>query len=616
MSSLLSPSDEAGTYKRDLALLRRVLAVLRGSPERDQLLNAVLHVIVEAMGQGFGGWLLVSHPQHPGLEVAASAGLPAADPPRWAFPRGCPCSQALRSGLPLFEVPTAGDCFAHQAFGDRSHGCLAVPLMSAQRTVGALCLLSPPGFQFEGWDLSLWEDIGFQIGQVIEDAWLSAQVQQERELLQTIYAVSDQLATSLDLPWVLSRVLDLSIFATDARDGSIFMLPSGGDCAARILRRNLPPDEAEVAINQVLASGLAGWVMRHKEGAIVADTGSDPRWLNLPDDADPPGSALAVPLVVGGRVVGIITLDHHQAGHFQPRHMSLMTAVAHQASTAVEKARLHDEVTRLAEVLAQRVKERTQELEIAQAQLIQAEKLAALGELAAGIAHEINNPLHVLQAYVEFMAGHVKPGDPFLGYLETMSGALQGIARLAGQLRDFSRPTEGHRQPVQLDEILGNVLRLASKELMHCKIDLVENFLPHLPPVMADGRQLEQVFLNLVLNARDAMPGGGKLSIETGIEADSVYVRFRDTGVGIPAETLPRIFEPYFTTKTDRGTGLGLAICQRIVTQHGGKIVVSSVRGEGSIFAVHLPILASDNLGSAAVRGALEESGAGRPGPT
>lgn|GEM_PF-1986012 len=611
MSGLLTPSAEAGTYKRDLALLRRVLAVLRGSPEQDQVLVTALHVIVEAMGQGFGGLLLVSHPQHPGLEVAASAGLPAAELPRWMFPRGCPCSQALQSGLPLFETRTRNGC-AGQASSHDAHGCLSIPLRGAQRTVGALCLLCPSGFQIEGWDLSLWEDIGFQIGQVIEDAWLSAQVQQERELLQTIYAVSDQLATSLDLPWVLSRVLDLSIFATDARDGSIFMLPSTGGCTARILRRDLPPDQAEIAINQVLASGLAGWVMRHREGAIVADTGSDPRWLNLPDDKDPPGSALAAPLVAGGRVMGIITLDHDQPGHFQPRHMWLMTAVAHQASTALEKARLHDEVSRLAEVLAQRVKERTQELEIAQAQLIQAEKLAALGELSAGIAHEINNPLHVLQAYMEFMAGQIEPGNPFLGYLETMGGALQGIARLARQLRDFSRPAEGHRQPVQLDELLGNVLRLAGKELMHCKIDLVENYLPHLPPVMADARQLEQVFLNLILNARDSMPGGGKLNIETGMEADSVCVRFGDTGIGIPAETLPRIFDPYFTTKADRGTGLGLAICQRIVTQHGGKISVSSVPDEGSTFTVHLPVFTSDNREPAAVRDALEGSGAGR----
>ena len=141
----------------------------------------------------------------------------------------------------------------------------------------------------------------------------------------------------------------------------------------------------------------------------------------------------------------------------------------------------------------------------------------------------------------------------------------------------------------------------------------MENYLPHLPPVMGDARQLEQVFLNLILNAQDSMPGGGKLNIETGMEADSVYVHFGDTGVGIPAETLPRIFEPYFTNKADRGTGLGLAICQRIVTQHGGKIAVSSVPDEGSIFTVHLPVFTSDNLGPAAVRSTLEESGAGRP---
>jgi two-component system NtrC family sensor kinase len=276
--------------------------------------------------------------------------------------------------------------------------------------------------------------------------------------------------------------------------------------------------------------------------------------------------------------------------------MGLMRAIAHQASAAIEKARLHREVSSLAEVLAERVEERTRELKETQAQLIQAEKLAALGELAAGIAHEINNPLHILKAYVEHMSVKVTPDNPFADFLEPMRTALEGIARLAGQLRDFSRPTSGEWKAINVNNVLMSVLRLVNKEMLHCQIDLRQNLSPDLPLISGDTRQLEQVFLNLILNARDAMPGGGRLSIETYAGENAVHVRFADTGVGIRDDELSRIFEPYFTTKEDRGTGLGLAICQRILSQHGGRISVSSKLGEGAVFILHLPISHPDRL--------------------
>jgi signal transduction histidine kinase len=453
-----------------------------------------------------------------------------------------------------------------------------------------LCLFYPPAFGLGSLDLSLWEDIGLQLGRRIATDRAQAQAQQEQELLHTLYAVSNHLASSLDPDWVLSNALELSISATNARDGSIFLLPAPGSTAPRILRRALSGAEADQVIDDVLAGGLAGWVVRHKEGTIIANTSHDPRWLSFENDPSPPGSALAVPLKARGRVLGVITLDHAEADHFDSRHMALMRAIAHQISTAIERARLYDEVSHLAQELAQRVEERTQELRATQAQLIQAEKLAALGELAAGIAHEINNPLHILQAYLEYMVDSAEPGDAVLEFVEPMDDALENVARLARQLRDFSRPASGQWQPFDVNQALGNVLRLVNKELSNWGITVRESLADYLPHVRGDGRQLEQVFLNLILNARDAMPAGGVLAIETRADTDTVYATVRDTGIGIREEDLARIFEPYFTTKEDRGTGLGLAICQRVAVQHGGKITVRSELGEGAAFTVHLPV--------------------------
>lgn len=577
------------SHKRDLALLRGVLGAVDSTLECYPALGQALQTIVEHHPD-LAGMVMIGAERELGFEVVAHRGLPAQDVPRRMFLNHLPCRKAVDTALPLLFVECpARECPAASLAGS-AHGCLLTPLKTHQAVLGLLCLFYPPGFEVGSLDLSLWEDIGLQMGRRIAAGRIEVQAQQERELLQTLYAVSNHLGTSLDPDWVLSNALELSISATDARDGSIFLLPSPGATAPRILRRALSGDEADQVIDQVLAGGLAGWVVRHKQGTIISDTSRDRRWLSFSNDPTPPGSALAVPLTARGRVLGVVTLDHGEIDHFEGRHMALMRAIAHQISAAIERARLYDEVSHLAEELAERVEERTRELKETQAQLIQAEKLAALGEMAAGIAHEINNPLHILQSYLEYMVAWSEPGDTILEFVEPMGDALDRVARLAGQLRDFSRPASGEWQLFDINQAIGNVLQLVNKELRNWRISVQESLADYLPQVRGDVRQLEQVFLNLILNARDAMPGGGQLTIETRADTDTVYATVRDTGIGMREEDLARIFEPYFTTKADRGTGLGLAICQRVLIQHGGKITVRSNLGQGAAFTVHLPV--------------------------
>lgn len=574
--------------KRDLALLRGVLSAIDSTLESNQALDLALKRILSTLG--LAGMVMVKDKRTPGFEIVAHGGLPAGALPRRIFLDRLPCREAVETAQPLIFVECPGEGCPAGSLVDQPHGCLLAPLKAQQSVLGLLCLFFPPEFQVGSVDLSLWEDIGVHLGRRIKGDRLQAQAEQERELFQTLYTVSQRLDTSLDMDWVLANALELSISSTTARDGSIFLLPAPGTEAPRILRRELSPAEGDQVIDDVLAGGLAGWVVRHKEAAIIADTAQDPRWLSFPDDPEPPRSAMAVPLIARGRVLGMLTLDHGEVDHFDARHLALMTAIAYQISTAIERARLYDEVSHLAQELAELVDERTQELKEIQGQLIQAEKLAALGELAAGIAHEINNPVHVLLSYLEYMVARAEPGDTILELLEPMGNALDNVANLAQQLRDFSRPASGQWEPLDVNEAIGQVLRLASKELLKCQISIQESLPAYLPQVRGDVRQLEQVFLNLLLNARDAMPSGGELFIETRADTDTIYATFRDTGMGISEEDLPHIFEPYFTTKEDRGTGLGLAICQRVLMQHGGKITVQSNLGQGTSFTVHLPV--------------------------
>jgi signal transduction histidine kinase len=571
------------------------MAVVDSSLEPTRLLDVAMRTVLETLGPGVSGIVFLVDRQQQRLDAEVQYGglSPNAS---CLFCRDCLCYKVVQAGLPLFESQCT-DHTCHAGFlDDHPHGHLIFPLKARQRVVGVFCVFCPPDLGPGIADLGLWEDVGAQIGVAVENANLYAEVQQERDLLETLFDISEQLATSLDLDWVLSRVLSLAIQVVDAGDGSIFLVPAAGAPAARILRRELSTSEATLAIDNVLAQGLAGWVARHKLGTIVSDTSQDPKWLSFSNDPQPPGSALAVPLIADDHVLGVLTLDHPEKNHFHTRHLVLMSAIAHQASTAVERARLYKQVAHMAEILEQRVEERTRELRETQEQLAHAEKLAALGELAAGIAHEIGNPLQILQTYVEYMASQASPEDPILEFTEPMCDSLESIARLVGQLRDFSRPAVGERKLVNVNTVLANVLRLAGKELAHSKVTVNEVLSTEPPIVIGDARQLEQVFLNLILNARDAMPGGGRLTIETATARGNVYAHFVDTGMGIAADDLPRILEPYFTTKKDRGTGLGLAICQRIVTQHGGKIEIASELGKGATFVLQLPA-APDDLG-------------------
>jgi signal transduction histidine kinase len=582
--------SETEKYRAELALLRTIVTTISGSAELDQILHRALRTIVSWFGSEFAGLVLLADRWHQGYRVAATIGLSREDMPDRVYVDECLCQRVLDSGMPIFQKDCLGDSCHKALLKSRAHSHLTFPLNARQSVIGTVCVFCPPDFEIDILDLSLWEEIGRLIGGAIEDANLNSQLHQQRDLLRALYDVSTHLATSLDLKWVLSRVLDLSITATEARGGSVFLLPSAGPNMPRVLRRNLEPSEADRVISTVMDRGLAGWVVGNKKGAIVADTSADPRWFSFTDEESPPGSVLAVPLMADGQVLGVMTLDHPQTNRFQERHLVLITAISHQASTAVEKARLYNELSIMADVLEERVEERTRELKETQEQLIHAEKLAALGELAAGVAHEVNNPLHVLQAYVDYIASRVPANDPVQEMLDPMRNSLESIAHLTAQLRDFSRPAMGERKPLCINDVLGRVLKLASKELMHSKVTVRESFAPNLQPVLGDTRQLEQVFLNLMLNARDAMPGGGVLSVSTDSDAKDVRVRFIDTGLGIPVDDLLRIFEPYFTTKEDRGTGLGLAICQRIVSQHGGRISVESELGKGAVFTIQLPV--------------------------
>jgi signal transduction histidine kinase len=244
---------------------------------------------------------------------------------------------------------------------------------------------------------------------------------------------------------------------------------------------------------------------------------------------------------------------------------------------AIERQRLFSEL----EMKSAEITEITQ-------RLWQSAKLATIGELAASIAHELNNPLATVSLHVESMLGQTAPDEPRSQALKVVEQEIDRMANLVANLLQFSRRSRQQISTVDVREEIDKTLKLIHFHLRKQRIAVVREFADELPVIQADRQRLRQLFLNLIINACDAMPQGGTLTIRVSA-TDEVTVQIIDTGVGIAPKDLPRVMEPFFTTKPEgEGTGLGLPICRRIAKEHGGKLKIASEPGRGTTVRVVL----------------------------
>jgi two-component system, NtrC family, sensor kinase len=308
----------------------------------------------------------------------------------------------------------------------------------------------------------------------------------------------------------------------------------------------------------------------------------------------PPVSALLAPLRFEHQRLGALVLYGGTHAHlFIPRDLPFVQALADLTAVALYERAQRERSARLQRdlVQSQSLHAETQaRLDTAQAQLLQSAKLAAVGELAASVAHEINNPLYAARNSLYLVDQDLPTDAPERSFLEIAQNELGRIARIITRMRDFYRPTRAELEPIHINETVHGTIELVQTYLRHGQVAIVADLANDLPALMAHADQMRQVILNLMLNACDAMPDGGTLRVTTKRPArgDAVEITISDTGVGIAPEHLPHLFEPFYTTKP-HGTGLGLAISGHIVTQHGGHIEVASAVGIGTTFTIILP---------------------------
>ena len=238
------------------------------------------------------------------------------------------------------------------------------------------------------------------------------------------------------------------------------------------------------------------------------------------------------------------------------------------------------------------IKERDERLkEYTKQEIMKSERLAMVGQLAAGVAHEINNPLGSILIYSHLLLEDLGQEDPRKGNIEKIVNQATRCKKIVKGLLDFSRQTEPEMILSNINTIVKEVLSLVERQVMFHNIKVLKKLSPDLPTIMLDKNQIQQVLMNIILNAVEAMDGQGKLTVETYSEQEYLKTRFTDTGSGISEENMKKLFQPFFTTKeTGHGTGLGLSISYGIIRKHNGKINVSSEIGKGSTFTIILPI--------------------------
>lgn len=328
---------------------------------------------------------------------------------------------------------------------------------------------------------------------------------------------------------------------------------------------------------------------RAKSGIIGrTDHWQVPIWVNRigPGEADLQAtlaeqgldSVLCTPVGRDGRGLVFYAARSEGSPVFQLGDLELFNILARQADAALENARLYEEL-----------RDYVRQIEASQRALIQAEKMAAVGRLTASIAHEVNNPLQAMQNCLHLSGREELSSEKRENYRLMAEEELERLKSTVQRMLDFYRPGAIDRVPTDINELIDKTLALLEKQLLETNINVQLDYNKDLPSVIVVSNQLQQVFFNLILNAMDAMPDGGKLSIQTRANREQLEIIFQDTGVGIPRKERENIFEPFVSSKED-GSGLGLSVSYGILTAHGGGLELLSDVKKGTAFRIVLPI--------------------------
>jgi signal transduction histidine kinase/putative methionine-R-sulfoxide reductase with GAF domain len=469
--------------------------------------------------------------------------------------------------------------------GSMMRSLMVAPLRSRDQNLGTLSVTSsvPAGFTTE--DERLIQHLAGQAAIAIHNVNLYEKERQHGVLVEVLAQGAVVLNRRLDLNVVLDEILDQILQVIPCPFVNIMLIEDDELVMARS-RSDVVEELGMAQSPSALPLEMPTWthMLATRAPLLIPDTQQDARWIPLPG-REWIRSYLGLPLQIGNDVIGFLSLNQDHPGAFSPMYARALTWFAAHAAIAIHNARLYQELGRSLE------HERTM-----RSQLIRSDRLASMGQLTASLAHEINNPLQGISSSLErvgFYAGQPEKQEKFLA---RASSEVQRVAELVRLVLDFHRPAQDYATSVDVPNLVQDVLNLSAERMKRSRISIKTHWQAGLPKIEVRPAQLKQVFLNLVLNAMESMPGGGEIEISGQLynqmynnEASGIEVIIADSGCGIEPEKLPHIFEPFFSTK-DTGTGLGLWISHSIVAAHHGQLLIESEPGAGTTVRVRLPL--------------------------
>ncbi len=563
-------------YER-LNLLYQVSNVIHSTLDSQEALQLIVSEAVRLMRASSGSVVLIN-PTSGFLEIHAAQGLPASAQrlqlrlgegvTGWVARHGKPACVGDVTQDPRYVPVRAG-------VGSE----LAVPLEVNGEIRGVLNVDSDRVDAFSADDQELLQELAVQAAKVIQNTWLYEQLRLKARLFESLASVSRTINSTLNLDEALRVITQEACVLMQGRMCSLMMLDESREWLD--LRASYGAGKAYLKKPRLsVEESVLGVVVRRKKPLQLENVQTSNRYQNV-EVARREGlvSLLSVPLLFAGQATGTLSVYTGLPYNFSNEEIRILGALAELSGIAIEKARLYERIVDVEE------------------QLRQNEKLSALGLLAAEVAHEIRNPLTVVKLLYHSLDLKFPASDPRAKDARLIDAKIEHLNKIVERILAFARTTEPRLAPVNLNELIDELGLLVRHKLANQNVKLVRELASDLPLVMGDAPQLEQVFLNLILNATEAMPEGGTLVIKSRAvrapraseKPTHVSVEVKDTGKGMSEELQKRAFTAVLSTTKAKGTGLGLAIVGRIIETHRGTIRIKSRLQHGTSLVITLP---------------------------
>ncbi len=463
---------------------------------------------------------------------------------------------------------------------------LGIPLIVREMVIGTLAVgTSDPNKHFQQREIDLLFNFAHQAAIAIGNVRLYEDSLSKIKQLTILHEMGKTLSSTLDLDELLKKALELlrehwgyalcGIFFLDREKNELYL--------KQVIGRNL--EEVKNLRFRVGVDGIVGWVAQTGEPLYVPDVSEDSRYI--PGSLEGKSEA-AFPLKVRDQVIGVLDIESREFRGFDDEDLKVLSSFASQASISIENAQLFSDL-----------KQTLKELKQAQDQIIQTEKLRAMGEMASGVAHDFNNVLAVILGNIQLLLhqlNHLSP-EEIRERLRIIERSSKDGAETVRRIQEFTGVRRDKEfTPLSINEIIGEVISITQPrwkdqaQKRGIQIELISK-LEEMPMILGNPSELREVLTNIIFNAVDAMPEGGKLTLSTYHRAEGwVEVRIADTGIGMTKEVKRKVFDPFFTTKGVTNSGLGMSVSYGIIKRHGGEILIESELGRGTTFILRLPL--------------------------